>query len=290
MTSKTIIISSPKENNTRGILSIFQEDDLLKCRLRVYNIDSLSKFCKIGIYHQNQVYTANLLNKNGVYESSFVGDFSMDKDFYAAIINTEKDNEVLLSGGTYQGFYFSDNSVFLDDDQFSKQEIKKDIENKEENTQMCEENCDRCAKCKYKEFFYSSQNVDIDQQQNEKIEEKLEKNNKNDEKIENFVNLIIPQLDSLFENYEADNKLNTLMQNSKFVKISEGGEQYSIGAIYDEQEVRYICYAIKREYNINPPEELGKHYQWLPIDQEDPLSDGYYVVFQDAKDLKIVEL
>jgi len=290
MTSKTIIISSPKENNTRGILSIFQEEDLLKCRLRVYNMDSLSKLCKIGIYHQNQVYTANLLNKNGVYESSFVGDFCMDKDFYAAIINTEKDNEVLLAGGTYQGFYFNDNSVFLTDEKFDNSQIKNEGNIKEENNEECSENCDRCVNCKYKEFFYSSQNYDINQQKTEKIEENLKKENENNEKFENVLNLIIPQLDSLFEQYEADEELNNLMQNGKFVKINENGEQYSIGAIYEKLELRYICYAIKREYNINPPEELGKHYQWLPIDNEDPLSEGYYVVFQDAKDLKIVEL
>ena len=84
--------------------------------------------------------------------------------------------------------------------------------------------------------------------------------------------------------------MNKLIENSKFVKIGEDGEQYSIGAIYANDQIKYICYAIKCNYNSPVPEELGKNYQWLPLDQEDPLSEGYYIVYQDAVDLKIVEI
>ena len=52
----------------------------------------------------------------------------------------------------------------------------------------------------------------------------------------------------------------------------------------------YMCYAVKSNYNSTPPDELGNNYQWLPLDKEDPLSDGYYLVFQDATDFKILEL
>ena len=55
-------------------------------------------------------------------------------------------------------------------------------------------------------------------------------------------------------------------------------------------EIKYICYAVMRSTNCQPPKELGEHYQWLPLDKDDPLSDGYFIVFQDATDLKIVEL
>ena len=60
--------------------------------------------------------------------------------------------------------------------------------------------------------------------------------------------------------------------------------------IYEEDEMRYICYAVMCTYNQPAPKELGDHYQWLPLDKEDPLSEGYYIVFQDAQDLKIVDL
>ncbi|MBQ9795510.1 MAG: hypothetical protein IJW36_00925, partial [Clostridia bacterium] len=78
--------------------------------------------------------------------------------------------------------------------------------------------------------------------------------------------------------------------NGKFVKIEENNEQFSIGAIYEQDEMKYICYAVLKDYNTPAPQELGEHYQWLPLDKEDPLSEGYYIVFQDAHDLKIVDL
>ena len=307
MKSKTIIISAPEENNTRGILTLYQEEDLLKCRLRVYNLEKLSRFCKLGIYHQNEVFSANLIERNGVYESSFVGNFDIDQDFYTALIDTEKNNQVLLAGGTYQGFYFNDNSVFLESENFSTQaktQVKIQANNQENK---CDDNCDKCENCVYKQAFYLKENddnsiskkvensnvlEDILQENNEEIfSENIEKNvSLTKQEIENFVTSIIPQLEDLFRIYPQDKNLNNLIENSKFVQINENGEQFSIGAIYKENEIKYICYAIKSEYNIKPPEELGKNYQWLPLDCEDPLSEGYYVVFQDVVDLKIVEL
>ena len=73
-------------------------------------------------------------------------------------------------------------------------------------------------------------------------------------------------------------------------EINENGNSYNIGAIYEHETIKYLCYAVKSTYNQPPPTEIGKNYQWLPLDKEDPLSDGYYVVFQDALDFKILEL
>lgn len=306
MKSKTIIISAPEENNTRGILTLFQEDDLLKCRLRVYNLQKISRYCKLGIYHQNEVFSANLIERNNVYESSFVGSFDIDQDFYVALIDTEKDNQVLLAGGTYQGFYFNDNSVFLESENFSNNKTKKVTKPENNNQEKCEHNCDKCENCVYKKAFYLKSDVNnlntekplenselertLQTQESNVSKEKIAEMTLSNQEIENFVTSIIPQLEDLFRIYPQDTDLNKLIENSKFVQINENGEQFSIGAIYNEDEIKYICYAIKREYNINPPKELGKNYQWLPLDVEDPLSEGYYVVFQDVADLKIVEL
>lgn len=308
MKSKTIIISSQynyeNSKSGRGILTLFQEDDLLKCRLRLYNVNKLSRYCKLAIYHNNEVFSANILEKNGVYESSFVGDFDIDKDFYSAIIDTANDNNVILSGGTYAGFYFNDNSVFEKENMNNN---FKNIEKENPNTNLYEynnetdvastqncNNCDKCNKCKYKEYFYSNANTQTEErliQNNQEIPtEETKPTNIKEEKTKSIISAIIPQFKYVFENYEQDKTLNNLIPNSKFVKINENNEQYSIGAIYDNEEMKYICYAVMCNYNTPAPIELGEHYQWLPLDKEDPLSEGYYIVFQDAKDLKILEL
>lgn len=327
MKSKTIILSSENQNG-RGILTIFEEDELLKCKIRTYNISGINRFCKLGIYHKNEVFSANLLEKNGVYLSSLVGDFDIDKDFYTAIVDTSDNNKVILSGGTYAGFYYSNQSSVFS--KIEKENPTTNLINEEEfeiiNTynnagdtcvreekidqeKLCDENSERCKNCKYKEFFYNSnhQNPNPTANNQEKInsspiksnninqaelnqDEKEAKIEPNLAKKSNVLSAIVPQFKYVFENYDSDETLNKLIPNGKFVKINENKEQYSIGAIYENEEMKYICYAVLKNYNSNPPEELGKHYQWLPLDNEDPLSEGYFIVFQDASDLKIVEL
>ena len=315
MKSKTIILSSEKENG-RGILTIFQENDLLECRIRLYNISNLNKFCKIGIYHQKQVYSANMLEKNGVYTSSLVGDFDINQDFYTAIVDTQNNNNVLLSGGTYAGYYFNDNSVFNSEfdnpstivDEKPPQKLSEQVSfstclcNENNNS---EQNFDKCKSCKYKEYFYS-QNTPILSDKSEDTTETLIQSNKEKNNIEiksekqsseieteNNVKIfdsIVSQFKYVFENYPEDSLLTSLLPNSKFVQIKENNDEYSIGVIYSEDKIKYICYAVIQDYNSPAPTELGSHYQWLPIDKDDPLSQGYYIVFQDAHDLKIVEL
>ena len=312
MRSKTIIISNVDESSSsgRGILTLYQENDnSVKCKLRLYQIEKLNRFCKLGIYHKDQVYSANLIDKGDCYESSIFGNFDMNSDFYTAIIDTSSDNKVLLAGGTYAGFYFDDTSVFSDKDSTHKDDQYLDRENQNAN----DFNIDKCANCEYKKCFYDNsfqefKNIKVDNNSNdhiiENVEEKavstinslnnienLEENKEEMERqIPNTLDAIIPQFKYICENYPADEDLNRLISNSKFVKMSEDGEQYSIGAIYENDQIKYICYAVKCNYNSPAPEELGKNYQWVPLDQEDPLSEGYYIVYQDAVDLKIVEI
>lgn len=285
MKSKTIIISNQNGKSGRGILTIYDEADLLKCKLRLYNVDRLSPSCRLGLYHNNEVYTANLINRGSFYESSFAGNFDMSLDFYSAIIDIANDNEVLLAGGTYAGFYYEDNSVFKTENNIEATTLEENQETKEPIS--CDD-CDKCAKCKYKEYFYSQQEHDVNVEP--QIDPTPQEKSKELISTHTVLDNIIPQFNYIFENYAPNTELNNLISNSKFVSIKDDAEEYSIGAIYEDETLAYICYAVRCNYNTPAPEELGKHHQWLPVDPEDPLSEGYYVVYQDAKDLKIVEM
>ena len=308
MKSKTIILSSQANQGGHGILTLTDEDGLLSCRIRLYNLSNLDRFSKLGIYHQKQVYSANLLEKNGAYLSSLVGDFDLDQDFYAAIVDTKNDNNVIISGGTYSGYFFNNDDVFSSINETETAHVFDKIETANPNTNIyCysdkeeKENlnsqCDfheACKTCKYKEFFYSQQNT---VQNKEPTEKNIEKHIEKADSTTSLIESIAPQFQYVFENFPLDKTLNSLIPNGKFVKIDENSnnflennEQYSIGAIYENDEIKYICYAVMRSTNCQPPKELGEHYQWLPLDKDDPLSDGYFIVFQDATDLKIVEL
>ncbi|MBQ3047401.1 MAG: hypothetical protein IJD48_00095, partial [Clostridia bacterium] len=145
------------------------------------------------------------------------------------------------------------------------------------------------------EFFYSQKNENLKTEQtnilvnNEKVNEETETLKKEDKTFSYLENLT-PQFNYIFENYPQNKELISLIENSNFVEINNENSSYSIGAIYKDNKIKYLCYAVKSTYNTPAPSELGEHYQWLPIDKSDPLTDGYYLVFQDAQDLKILEL
>lgn len=336
MKTKTIIISSQKEaSNARGILTIFSENGMLNCRIRLYNVQKMSKFCKLGIYHESEVFSGNLVETDGVFTCSILGNFDIDKDFYSAIVDTSCNNDVVLAGGTYAGYYFNDNSVFEDltydnevDSIINSSSEDEPLEEEHVTTHNCDR-CEKCANCEYKKYFFehlpSESSDDFlsnnnSKQLNEDIKSIPNEANSNtvlDESVSQISNKassqlndheinqpqqtephanadlfssIVPQFKYVFDNYEANSQLNELIPNSKFVSICEGNDNYSIGAIYDNEQIKYLCYAVLKESSVYPPPELGEHYQWLPLDREDPLSEGYFIVFQDATDLKIVEL
>ena len=336
MNSKTMILQSQTSNKSgRAILTLTKENDLLKTKLRLYSFSALNTNCKLGVFHNNQVYSSNMLFKDGAYISSLVGDFDMDNDFYCAIVDTQNNNEPLLAGGTYGGFYFNDTSVITKNlnNSFSPNKIMPDAcetafsnpQPLHASEQPCFNTCSNdstnanpCANCKYKEYFYTQNPVantqtpnisksahtsqpvaensqTIANQSTQQCQEEDDDKSQttapapNTKTAPSIVESLIPQFDYIFKTYPACEQLNSAIENSRFVTITEGSSTYCLGAIYKDDQLQYICYAVPTAYNAPVPQELGEHHQWLPLDPTDPLSDGYHIVFQDAHDLKIVE-
>ena len=309
MKSKTLILQSQTDNQSgRAILTLSKQDDMLTTKLRLYNFAPLSPQSKIGVYHNNQVYSGNMLLKDGAYISSLVGDFDMDNDFYCAVIDTENNNAPLLAGGTYAGFYFNDTSVITNNlnNSFSPNKITPARETACESVKPAhaskpphcncpnEEEYSPCKSCKYKDYFFA-QNPELPSQQPKQTYAQKTDNTATQEdkptkaQIPTILESLIPQFDYIFKTFPECVELNSRIENSKFVTISEGSSTYCLGAIYKDNQPEYICYAVPTAYNAPVPEELGSHHQWLPLDPDDPLSDGYHIVYQDAHDLKIVE-
>lgn len=312
MKTKTIILSSQNNeesqnsNNkqSRAILSLYEEDDLLKVKMRIYNSKPLDKNTKIGIYHNNQVYTANMIERNGAYTSSFVGDFDLDKDFFTAIINPNLDNAVLLSGGTYSGYFFNDSSVFMDDYDSSQKLSQEEIDtlptidtlsDEDYDIESANDTLDTHNNINENTTTFieneSSQPLNSETQNDKQSDTEINhtQSETQETKIDSILSQILPQFEYLFNNYDEDLEIMKLIENSRFISLKENTNEYSIGAIYENEQMKYICYAVKSEYNSPAPADIGEHFQWLPLNPEDPLSNGYYIVFQDTTDLKIVE-
>ncbi|MBQ3502208.1 MAG: hypothetical protein IJA72_00895 [Clostridia bacterium] len=346
MFCKTIILSNSSNlsNAPKGILTLSKDSNRVKGKIRLYNISALPINTKIGLYINQQVYTATITKKPNHYEFDLNENLDISQSIYCALIdNNNHDKKVLLEGGSFNGFYFTDSpfdAVLEAKDEQLEKEIDTAIK-QSENCEVC-----NCENCEYKKYFYSMQNAEPQQQfidntannqssipsacaenvptqlddcgfeldekvanfQSDvisKLEMQVDKNNSLDNIIpaikENtqdaefnkqqtdFLNDIVYQLDELFNKHPKDETLNNIIPNSKFISV-DGDNPYVLGTIYENDVLKYIAYGVAASYSSNPPADLGKHYQWLPLNPNDVMSDGYFMVFQDAVTGTLVEI
>lgn len=365
MKSKTIILSSQKkyENNSpRAILTFISDNKKIEGKLRLYNLNTLPPASKLGIYYESQVYTANLVKKDGAFSFFINENFNLDSNIYCAIIDKANNNVVLCGGTTNNFVYYVEENESEEDvedtpsykieeknvnssNETTKSNTEKENITKEENldpkNQSNCKNCADCENCVYKEYFYNhhskteeielfnedqsnttksngkSQNIVNSEKDNftnntsyevsedlkvncftpnSSLEpsENVEKNtvdtlNKESEK---FIQSITDQLDDMFKTYPEDEIIMKIIPNSKVVKVTDNVDEgsYIVGVIYELDEIKYLLYGVPSKYNEPAPKELGKNYQWLPLNVDDPLSDGYYLLYQDATSGKIVPI
>ena len=196
----------------------------------------------------------------------------------------------------------------LDDNQIDLEEDTEQLIN-DEISKNCDENCFLCP---YKKAFYSDNNIDEEKNVENQaccsvknIEEKYEKDNENlennsnfeenNEKFEekdeinedklSFYDEIKEQLGMLFTKYDEAKDLEDIIPNSKFVRIEydDSGLFYVLGLIYENEQIKYVCYGVPGIYSDECPQELKGLSQWLPLDEGQPQGKGYWLSYQDAQ-------
>ena len=371
MFCKTIILSNSENltsNAPKGILTLSKENSMVKGKIRLYNLSYLPQSTKIGLYINESVHIYHIVKKNNYYEFDINNNIDISQSIYCALIDTSNNKKVLLEGGSFNGFYFTD-SPFDAVLEAKDEQLEQNIDNALKEIEPCEK-CN-CSDCEYKKFFYdnhsqsnnsnlnssnknniSQHNCDIentyfnstlennvpqfevvdsiqsniiDKLNNELIDDinnhnfnfdKCESdvitnnlvndtlrtnkerhvkdeisklnNSKNNEKLE-FLNDIIYQLDEMFERYPNDEVLTNIIPNSRFISV-DGDNPYVLGVIYEDDMLKYIAYGVPAQYNSLPPKDFGRHYQWLPLNPRDVMSDGYFMIYQDALNGNIVEI
>lgn len=102
-----------------------------------------------------------------------------------------------------------------------------------------------------------------------------------------FYNSIKDELDKLFDTYQVDEELESLIENSKWVRVPTGEEGYYVtGIIYYDGVPQIICYGVPDKDNSNPPPCNSTCRQWLPIVEN---GRGYWMMYQSAIDGEFVE-
>lgn len=100
-----------------------------------------------------------------------------------------------------------------------------------------------------------------------------------------FFDSIQEQIDDIFEQFPKDEFLTNIIPSSKWAKVDTGENvSYSVGILTDGEDVLFIGYAVQGDYADEPPKELNKNAQFVPLDFTKPKEKGYWMMYQSAKD------
>lgn len=105
----------------------------------------------------------------------------------------------------------------------------------------------------------------------------------------NFFFAVKPQLDEMFVRYPAEERLNAIVPNSKWVRVdTDEGDYYVLGVLYDLSTPIFICYGIPGMRNVAPPREIADVCVWLPLSADEPDGGGFWIIYQSAENGKCV--
>lgn len=312
MDSKTIILSAIDKSNKKAVLDFKNNEEDCFGSLRLYNFkDNPSGILTLGFLINNQVFKAALTEKaNSLYTFNFKSPKNVNL-FSCALINIQGGEPTPLLIGSSEKSPPADlstnlakNFKYLDDEELSAELVENDLndagidfdeEEKAEIKKTLDVECneEKCSNCGYRKAFYDddSQEVFIESNFNKanKTKIKEEISNKNLYPLSNnndkFYNEIKDQLNLLFEKYPEETFLTEVIPDSKWVKVDyeDDGNYIVIGLIYENDNVRYVCYGSPGQFSENPPPEFKGSSQWLPLDPDKPEELGYWIIYQDAE-------
>ncbi len=298
---KNIVLSGVNDNTKRAVLTIECDGKFAKGRIRLYNFSSEPKgILSLGLYNEGEVVKAGLIKSSNMLYT-FACQVSKDFDnFSCAVINFYNGDPSPLLYGNSDG-YAEQSEVFskvigdlsvaqsvkdveetldkynIDFDDEYKEEVENEIDKCFEN-----EECSKCEECVYRKFFLeNNNNLTTLSEPGGYEEEKIV----NDDINKKFYLDIKPQIDKLFEDNPSEDYLEELIPHSKWVKVSldENGNYYVLGLLYEEDNLKYICYGVPGVYQKNAPRELSGYPIWFPLEQDKPEGFGYWLSYQDAE-------
>lgn len=297
---KTILLSN-KQNYEKGmgVLCIEKNNGGIFGTLKTYDFNAENLVLAIGI-NKDKILKQNVFLDNGAtFTFKLDNNFDIDASLGCVLCNVSSCvyTPLLWGSSSAKAQLVADVILGLENDnvkQKENREIKpnfEDVHSTMQTTQMPAEkqldNMDK--KIDHVENMTSEKDkaslFEIDEDEVEKtIDSEL-----NDPK--NFFDLIGGQVDELFEKYPHDENLAKMIPNSKWVRVDfdQSGKEYLFGLLYENGELKYICYGVPGTYSQEPPEELRKFSQWLPLDPADP-ETGYWVMFQDAETGDSIEI
>lgn len=283
---KSLVLNSVDQSKEKAVLTIEGDSENLKGRVRLYNFGVLPKgILTLGIYSNGKVYKAGLTHQSGMLYTFLVDENVFNDQFSCAVVNVFNGLTKPILFGSSQGKSEGLSQVVkaiksaenIDQVEQVLDEYGVDFEDEEkaeiEQAIDKEFECDACKNCKYKQYFYSTQMAEGQEQE---IQEPKEN--------KNFYQELKPQIEKLFAQNKEEEYLEKIFPNSKWVRVElEKDDYYVFGLIKNEDSVKYICYGVPGIFQHSPPRELSGFPSWLPLDSQNQEGFGYWLTYQDAE-------
>ncbi len=260
----------------------------------------------LGIKVGSEIVKQNIHIENKKCQFKIPSNITLDKDISCTVVDTNNDKfEPILwgssSNSTQNNGIIQSLKNMVTKIQTTKQVPIKTIDNESNKTAQEPIKIDTKKNNQKDNYVYSQISLEPEQISFEDIAIASTVNtaenlfNTTEEELENtidsalnsehnFYNMIADQLDELFARYPRETNLEKLIDNSMWCRINTetDNKHYVVGIIKDNNDIKYICYGVPGNYNIEPPIEMRDYSQWLPTDTTDPYNNGYWVMYQDS--------
>lgn len=291
---KSMVLNSVDNNEQKALLNMECDGTLTRGNVRLYSFSQEPKgIISLGIFTGQKVIKAGLTKVSNMLYSFQTEMEKIPGKFSCAVVNfVQSESFPLLYGASEGGVSketILDNVIEqlqetknvseiesvldeydIDFDDKVKDEIEEEINKNitDEDISICAQKTCNCEDCEYKKYYLN----------------RARKLSSEEEDVKNFYEDIKGQIDKIFSENSSEKYLEELLPNSKFVRVNmDENDYYVLGLIYENEEIKYICYGVPGVYQSKPPKQLSGYPIWFPIDKSNEEGFGYWLTYQDAE-------
>lgn len=296
---KSLVLSSVDKSERKGVLSLAYDGKQIDGQLRLYGFAAEPRgIISLGISSDNDVVKAGLTKKSSMLYTFSAQSENLNEQFSCAVVNFVEGEKVPLLFGACDSINLQtqlqqvmtalnsaqsvqDVEDVLDEygvdyQEDEKQQIEQEID-KEMNSK-----CSDCANCVYKKYFFQTADIQTATEMQPQKTDTSQEEKPHKQFV--FYDEIKNQVESLFNENSPEEFLQSVIPDSKWVKVEldSGGDYYVFGLIYEEDELKYVCYGVPSVYTSTPPTQLSGFPVWFPVDRDNNEGFGYWLTYQDA--------
>lgn len=283
---KNIILTSAnleRSPEQKGIITFENNGNETQVMLKTFNINKINGKLMLGVQQNKNFYKIEVNNLKNNNEFKIDAPINLNDKLSCVLVEILNETASPVLWGSNETSKVWQSSFMFNLDEDNKQESETTSLNFEKGEEYeTEEEIENLIDTTLKKMD-ANENGNNEIEESENLEEELD---------DNFFSTIKNQVEELLNNYEQELALETIIPNSKFVKVDyeQNGDYYIFGVIYEDDKIKYVVYGLPGEYGIKPEDEYSSFYQWLPLNSDNPEGFGYYLMYQDAQNGEAIKI